>query len=373
MSNTSFLTKTAAVVSAAALALSMAACGGNGDGGTDDASTPSASVTGTSFKTMSGITATGTLGEKPEIHFDSLPYETHSNEYAILQEGDGAVIEDGQRICTQNLFINTDDGSELSSSWDSDPTDCTVISSSTMAADYVGFFIGQKIHTTIALSYNLDETGSIASDSPSASASNSAYRGLDAASLDGFTASNVVDETEGASDDSSASSSSSSSSGSVPTHYIWVFTLMSAEDPVTHATGTEVTDLPDGLPTVTRAASGEPSIDLSTYNDSSDFVSQTLIEGDGETVEEGDTIEVQYSGWLTDGTQFDSSWSRGQSTSFSMDSGVIKGFEQGLVGHTVGSQVLLIVPPDMGYGDDDYSTIPGGSTLIFVVDILYKM
>ena len=49
---------------------------------------------------------------------------------------------------------------------------------------------------------------------------------------------------------------------------------------------------------------------------------------------------------------------------------VITGWKQGLAGHTVGSQVLLVVPPDLGYGDKDSGKIPANSTLVFVVDIL---
>ena len=78
---------------------------------------------------------------------------------------------------------------------------------------------------------------------------------------------------------------------------------------------------------------------------------------------------AHYTGWLLDGTQFDSSWDRGASSSFSLDE-VITGWKQGLAGHAVGSQVLLVVPPDLGYGDKDSGKIPANSTLVFVVDIL---
>lgn len=49
---------------------------------------------------------------------------------------------------------------------------------------------------------------------------------------------------------------------------------------------------------------------------------------------------------------------------------MIAGWKQGLAGHTVGSQVLLVVPPDLGYGNKDSGKIPANSTLVFVVDIL---
>ena len=94
-------------------------------------------------------------------------------------------------------------------------------------------------------------------------------------------------------------------------------------------------------------------------------------QGDGPAVEEGDTVTVHYTGWLWDGTQFDSSWDKGSPATFTLADGqLIDGWVQGLAGQTVGSQVLLVIPPELGYGADGNDTIPGGSTLVFVVDIL---
>lgn len=391
--NTTLLKRLAALGCACALSLGASACGSK------QASTTSSPTASTSFTHMDGITASGNLGEQPTVSFDSLPYTVHNNSYAILQTGDGDTVQDGQRICLQNMFVNTDDGSVLSSSWGSDPVDCATITQSQTPSDYYGLLVGQKVHTTIAIGYNLDETSSSSSDS-AATATNSAQRLADAsasstglsslAALNDFTATVVDDESQSsdASDSASASSSDSASSDSadssssdstsstnVNSHYLWVFTIMSATQPATRAQGTEVTDLPSGLPTVTRDAStGQPSIDVSTYSGSTtSLVSQTLIQGTGATVQQGDTLDVMYSGWLTDGTQFDSNWSSGASTQLTMsEDSVIKGFMQGLVGQKVGSQVLLIIPPDLGYGSTAQGSIPANSTLIFVVDILYS-
>ena len=391
--NTTLLKRLAALGCACALSLGASACGSK------QASTTSSPTASTSLTHMDGITATGNLGEQPTVSFDSLPYTVHNNSYAILQTGDGDTVQDGQRICLQNMFVNTDDGSVLSSSWGSDPVDCATITQSQTPSDYYGLLVGQKVHTTIAIGYNLDETSSASSDS-AATATNSAQRLADAsasstglsslAALNDFTATVVDDESQSssASDSASASSSDSASSDStdssssdstsstnVNSHYLWVFTIMSATQPATRAQGTEVTDLPSGLPTVTRDAStGQPSIDVSTYSGSTtSLVSQTLIQGTGATVQQGDTLDVMYSGWLTDGTQFDSNWSSGASTQLTMsEDSVIKGFMQGLVGQKVGSQVLLIIPPDLGYGSTAQGSIPANSTLIFVVDILYS-
>jgi peptidylprolyl isomerase len=76
--------------------------------------------------------------------------------------------------------------------------------------------------------------------------------------------------------------------------------------------------------------------------------------------------------WRT-GKVFDSSWKRGQSMNVPIATGqVIPGWDEGLVGQTVGSQVLLVVPPDKGYGDSGQPSagIKGTDTMVFVVDIL---
>ena len=110
-----------------------------------------------------------------------------------------------------------------------------------------------------------------------------------------------------------------------------------------------------------------------------EIVSKVLSEGDAEDgdAEDEDAIEVDenavlvvnYAGWLWDGTPFDSSFSRGEPAVFSLNS-VIQGWKYGLAGTHVGDRVLLVVPPEWGYGKEDTSSIPGGSTLVFVVDVL---
>ena len=137
------------------------------------------------------------------------------------------------------------------------------------------------------------------------------------------------------------------------------------------AVGTPV-EPAEGLPVVTLAEDGAPSIEVpADFAAPPELVAQTLIEGDGPVVETGQYLNVQYSGWLTDGTQFDSSWTGG--TPFGTQIGVgsvITGWDEGLVGKTVGSQVLLVIPAELGYGADGSGSIPPDSTLIFVVDIL---
>ena len=126
-----------------------------------------------------------------------------------------------------------------------------------------------------------------------------------------------------------------------------------------------------GLPTVKLADNGEPSITPVDGPPPADLKAQPLIKGAGPAVVSGQTLTLHYSGWLWDGTAFDSSWDGAPFSTKIGTGAVIPGWDQGLVGQTVGSQVLLVIPPALGYGDaGSGEKIPGDSTLVFVVDIL---
>ena len=125
-----------------------------------------------------------------------------------------------------------------------------------------------------------------------------------------------------------------------------------------------------GLPTVALAADGTPTLTPVTGAAPTALVSQPLIKGTGAAVTDGQTVTVNYSGWLWDGTKFDSSWGGAKFTSALKSGSIIDGWIKGLVGQTVGSQVLLVIPPDLAYGATEQGTIPANSTLVFVIDIL---
>ena len=93
--------------------------------------------------------------------------------------------------------------------------------------------------------------------------------------------------------------------------------------------------------------------------------------GEGAEVTNGDTVEVHYVGTLQNGQEFDSSKKRGESFTFTVGEGmVIEGWEKGLVGMKVGGQRILVVPPEMGYGDVPVGPIPPNSTLVFAIELL---
>lgn len=137
---------------------------------------------------------------------------------------------------------------------------------------------------------------------------------------------------------------------------------------MTRATG-EAQTPEAGYPAVTLDDAGAPSIVPVDAAAPAEFGVSTLIKGAGAVVGSTDIVTVHYSGWLWDGTAFDSSWSSGQPAQFSLEQ-VVPGFTKAIAGQTVGSQVIAILPPADGYGEQGAGTIPPNSTLIFVVDIL---
>ena len=96
------------------------------------------------------------------------------------------------------------------------------------------------------------------------------------------------------------------------------------------------------------------------------------IVGDGDEAIAGQTVEVHYTGWLTDGTKFDSSHDRDQTFSFKLGGGqVIAGWDQGVAGMKIGGSRKLTIPADLGYGERGAGgVIPPNATLIFKVELI---
>jgi FKBP-type peptidyl-prolyl cis-trans isomerase len=99
---------------------------------------------------------------------------------------------------------------------------------------------------------------------------------------------------------------------------------------------------------------------------------QELVVGSGPEAKPGDTVSVHYTGWLEDGTKFDSSLDRGQPLPFTIgQGGVIPGWEEGVAGMQVGGKRKLVIPPELAYGPQGYpGVIPPNATLTFEVELL---
>lgn len=99
---------------------------------------------------------------------------------------------------------------------------------------------------------------------------------------------------------------------------------------------------------------------------------ETLAEGEGDMAVPGRSVTVHYTGWLTNGTKFDSSHDRVQPFTFRLGAGeVIKGWDEGVEGMKVGGKRKLTIPPKLGYGRfGSPPVIPGNATLVFEVELL---
>jgi len=121
---------------------------------------------------------------------------------------------------------------------------------------------------------------------------------------------------------------------------------------------------------------GQPLMSLLTgvnnnQNNSQYNMAQDVVYGTGEEAKTGDRVVVHYTGRFVDGNVFDSSFSRNEPFQFVLGAGqVIQGWDVGIVGMKVGGKRVLSIPPELGYGMQDYGPIPGGSTLIFEVELL---
>ncbi|WNB85516.1 FKBP-type peptidyl-prolyl cis-trans isomerase [Cellulomonas sp. ATA003] len=306
---------TATVSAAVASLLLLTGCAGSDAG---DTSTPSPSAseateaapagpTAEDVAALDAVTVEGEAGAEPTLAFEQ-PFEVSAAVARVVSEGTGAALEDGQMLSMSVVEVSGEDGSPLNSTYGGAPFELQL--GGTRMPPIIGDILaGQAVGVRVLL----------ASPSPEATI---------------LTALEVTD------------------ARTVPTR----------------AEGTPV-EPAAGLPTITLAENGAPSIEPVTGEPPTELVVQPLITGAGPAVESGQSVTAHYTGWLWDGTQFDSSWDRGEASTFSLEQ-VIAGWGQGLVGQTVGSQVLLVIPPELGYGDAEQNAIPANSTLVFVVDIL---
>ena len=307
----------------------LAACSGNGGStpptpsGAAATATPGATSTtaapdtAADEKALAAVTITGAAGAKPAIQLPSKPFAVTTQVARLVDQGTGAAVADGNLVKLHVLEVSGVDGSARGNTWDGSAPLVTTVSSSGFFAQLYQLLVSAHVGSRILLAApSTDSTGA---------------------------ALTVVDLIE----------------------------VASTEAIPARAQGTAVTP-PAGLPGVTLDATGKPSLTAATGTAPTSLVVQPLIKGSGPATTSGQTVVVKYTGWLWNGTQFDSSWDRNETFPVQGigQASVIAGWNEGLVGQTVGSQLLLVVPPDKGYGSTAQGAIPAGSTLVFVVDIL---
>jgi peptidylprolyl isomerase len=307
-------------------ALLLAACGDSEDTTDTTDTTESAAERCPSTEALDAVDVSGEAGAAPVLEFDQ-PLSVETTACRVLEEGDGDAVVEGSTAIFHFVFVNGRDGSQVSSSYDTDPAE-VVFNQDLLGGVHTaldGVKVGSRVLVAIAPE---DAFGPDGGDPES---------GVEA------------DDT-----------------------LLFLLDLLEVRTPLARAEGKEV-DPVEGQPTVELDADGAPTITVPDTDPPTELVAQPLIEGEGDVVESGQTITVHYTGVLWDtGEVFDSSWESGTPVSFPIGTGgVIPGWDKGLVGQPIGSQVLLVIPPADGYGDQGSGdTIPPGATLVFVVDIL---
>lgn len=294
----------AALALALVLSLGLAAC--------SSAPSPDASITAAG--SIDDIVIGGSDTLAPSLEF--VPGQTYPSEQAkVIWNGDGDFLEDGQPLLLDIYGASLDDGTPLINTYDGLPRSFLLapeVIGDTLYETLLDLRVGSRVLVVAPPSFDSDTEPPIAM---------------------------VVDVL-----------------------------------PV-RATGTDVEPVP-GLPTVTLLSTGEPVIDLGEEQDPpADLVVSTLILGSGAQIREGSYVTVNYTGWYwADGSDDTGEWERGdvldsswpvEAAPFELQIGkgqVIRGWDEGLLDQTAGSQVLLVVPATYGYVSK--------GTLVFVVDIL---
>ncbi len=276
---------------------------------------------------LAPIKVSGDVAAEPTVTFKK-PFAVKKTAHSVVTAGTGAALAKGQTITFDYVLVDGRTGKKLETSWGATPGSMTLDKAKTatqLVSSLVGTNLGGRVLVAIAPKDGLAKR----------------------------LKSSKVKKTD---------------------TLLFVIDPKTVRTPLAKATGDPVAPVP-GLPTVALAADGKPTITIPQgVTAPTTLVSQVLIKGTGPVVASGQTITVHYTGviWAS-GKQFDSSWDRGQTVDFQIGAGkVIAGWDEGLVGQTVGSQVLLVIPPDKGYGSAGQSSagISGTDTLVFVVDIL---
>ena len=321
---------------ACALPLVLAACGSSEDEPTVAVTTPSASATESAptpseSTSESATAAAGTLpkvvgeyGQQPKI---TVPPADPPTELQVktLSKGDGPTVKSGQTIVVNYAGVRWEDGQTFDSSFDGAGPASFAIGVGKVIPGWDQGLVGQPVGSRVLLVIPADLAYGDQAQGP-------------------IQAGDTL---------------------------VFVVDILAAFTGTESAKGSPTPTEDDSLPAVT-VLPRKPEIFVPPGNPPPNLVAVPVVTGKGPKVQSGDTVVVQYVGvtW-SKGKEFDSSWSRSEVFVTPIGGGqVIPGWDQGLVGKTVGSRVLLVVPPKLGYGNQGSGSIKPGETLVFAVDIL---
>jgi peptidylprolyl isomerase len=290
----------------------LAACGSAG------ANVPPASV-------LDSITVSGT-DKAPTVTFKTKPLSVKATTTKVITAGKGAKLSKANSIVFNYVLFNAKDGKQIETSFGKGTVPLDLSSAMLMKGLSKGL-TGQQVGSRLLV----------------------AIPPVDAFGAKGNTQAGV-----GATDT-----------------IVFLIDVVSATTPLPTATGVAV-PLKAGLPTAIVDGAKAAIITVPKTAPPTKLVVQPLIKGAGPVVKSGQTIKVNYTGVLwKDGKKFDASGDHGAPVNIQIGTGkVIPGWDKGLVGQTVGSRILLVVPPADGYGAKGSPPIGPKDTMVFVVDIL---
>lgn len=295
--------------------LSLTACGGGSSA--DEAAAPAAAI--------AGVSVTGDFGKAPEIEVDGVDVDEAVD--AVLIEGDGAEVTSDSMLRYRFQIVYASDGEDVSSNHAEDsPAPLDIAAQPEPLVDaLVGTALGSRVVVVLPV---VDLLGADEAEQVGLRVDDDLVMVLDLVS-------EVAPPLEGP--EGATLAPPADAPGVVE------------EDGV--VTGIEFGSAP-------KQASGDLEV-------------VTLVEGSGEPVSEGDSVTVDYLGVVYgDDEPFDESYSREPATFALAQGSLIDGWVEGLDGVTVGSRVLLVIPAEKGYGAQGSGSIPGGATLVFVIDVL---
>ena len=312
--------------------LFLAACGSDGDASADASASavPSASATASPSATPSKVAASknldkisvrGGFGKAPKVKVDK-PFAIDKTRTKVLEDSDGAVVGAGQTVEVNYYGVNGRTGKKFDESFSAGKPD--VFSLDQVVPGFSKGLTGQKKGSRVLIAMP-------GSDGYDASGGN-AQAGIE------------VGDT-------------------------LVFVVDIVDVQLSKPTGAEVKPKA-GLPRVTGALN-KPNITMPKTDPPKKLVVQPLIKGEGAKVGATDTITFAYRWEIwDDGRLVEQSY--GGKPGSSALSGLVAGLQEGLAGQTVGSRVLLVIPPDKGYPDGNAEPkVNKGETLVMVVDLLF--
>jgi peptidylprolyl isomerase len=329
---------------AAAPLLLLAGCSTEGDGDAATQSGDDAAVTSVAATGDIADLAVDTEGETPAITLNDqpfaegeLPFRVAATQSQTVAEGDGEEVAADHEVQARYLAVNGTTGEQILSTYDADETVTLDLSNENLFPAFLEELPGRTAGESLLLAIPATDAFGAAGNP---------QLGVEA------------DDT-----------------------LVFFLELISSSEALTAATG-EPVEPEEGLPEVEADGASAAQITIpDDVEEPAELVVQPLIKGEGATVEPGQTIKVHYTGVkFADGEGFDNSYERGEPAEFPIGVGrVITGWDEGLVGQTVGSRVLLVIPAEQAYGEVPEETEGStaqpphplaGETLVFVVDIL---